>query len=300
MNDKLEVLESGTNFDIDATFVEEDKLIAFGYNEGRVLITFDEELNILDRVTVDSSGYRYECSRTLMRIDENLYYTCYGFWKIEDNIFKPKLGYNSDISEYNFTDLKLIGDYILLSGLYDDGNGVKAVVTIFDKELNLIEEIDVNKLFGKDYSSVSVVKNVYLTENGFALSAILNDYSLVVAEFSIKFNVEAKTDGNGTINISSVKNFSNDEILFEIVPNEGYVLSSVKVIDAEGNEITFTKNSFVMPSKDVIVKASFKKIEEDSVENPNTLTSGIIHLVILLIIVTISLGYFYKKIKYSR
>ena len=66
----------------------------------------------------------------------------------------------------------------------------------------------------------------------------------------------------------------NDPVTFTIVPEKGYVLSSVKVTDANGNVITFTDYTFTMPDANVLIEATF-------VTNPNT-SSFISYLVIVL------------------
>lgn len=82
--------------------------------------------------------------------------------------------------------------------------------------------------------------------------------------FSIIHHVETKTDGNGTIVASKTDANWGDEVTFEITPNEGFVLSEVKVTDSDGNVLIFTDYKFTMPNANVIIEATFK------VENPET------------------------------
>ena len=89
-------------------------------------------------------------------------------------------------------------------------------------------------------------------------------YTAEILYFSIIHKVETKTDGNGTVEATKVEANWGDEVKFTITPNPGFVLSEVKVTDSEGNVVIFTDNTFTMPNADVLIEASFK------VENPET------------------------------
>ena len=92
------------------------------------------------------------------------------------------------------------------------------------------------------------------------------------------YNVKTKTDGNGTIESTHIEAEKGEVIKFTITPNEGYVLSEVRVTDEEGNIITFTENTFTMPEANVIIEATF------IVENSDTSTMSIFISCCLLII----------------
>ncbi len=89
-------------------------------------------------------------------------------------------------------------------------------------------------------------------------------YTAEILYFSIIHKVETKTDGNGTVEATKVNANWGDEVKFTITPNPGFVLSEVKVTDSDGNVVIFTDNTFTMPNADVLIEASFK------VENPET------------------------------
>lgn len=90
------------------------------------------------------------------------------------------------------------------------------------------------------------------------------NYTAEILYFSIIHKVETKTDGNGTVEATKVEANWGDEVKFTVTPNPGFVLSEVKVTDSEGNVVIFTDNTFTMPNADVLIEASFK------VENPET------------------------------
>lgn len=85
-----------------------------------------------------------------------------------------------------------------------------------------------------------------------------------VLYFDIIHQVITKTDGNGTITATKVSAYWGDAVEFTVTPKEGFVLSEVRVTDANGNVITFTDNKFTMPNADVTIEAVF------SVKNPET------------------------------
>lgn len=56
-----------------------------------------------------------------------------------------------------------------------------------------------------------------------------------------------------------------------ITPNDGYELDTLTVKDTEGNVISVTNNTFIMPDKDVIITTTFKNNNMDNSENiPDT------------------------------
>lgn len=111
---------------------------------------------------------------------------------------------------------------------------------------------------------------------------------VTISAKDLVYSVTTKTDGNGTIESTHVHAEKGEVIKFVITPNEGYVLSEVKVTDEKGNVITFTENTFTMPEANVIIEATF------TVENSETSTSNIIIATILLII-SCTIFYKFKK-----
>ena len=114
--------------------------------------------------------------------------------------------------------------------------------------------------------------------------------------FSKPFKVNVKTDGNGEIKVESTA-FSFDEVKFTIEPKKGYVLGEVKVIDSNGNVLTFHENTFTMPSADVLIEATFVK----ETINPETLTGFTMVIVMLAGVCTaIIIISNYRKLRWLR
>ena len=112
---------------------------------------------------------------------------------------------------------------------------------------------------------------------------------IITLEFNdIDYPILTKTDGNGTIKIEKIKAQSGEMVRFTVEPKPGYVLGTVKVTDANGNVITFTDYTFVMPSSQVIIEATFVPI------NPKTEAGKrvIIAIILCLISIVLLIGYF--------
>ena len=64
---------------------------------------------------------------------------------------------------------------------------------------------------------------------------------------------------HGTVTADYDSAYVGDSVTLTVTPDEGYVLKSLTVKDADDNKITVTDNKFTMPASVVMVKAVFKK-----------------------------------------
>ncbi len=99
----------------------------------------------------------------------------------------------------------------------------------------------------------------------------------VIMYYSINFEVAKQINGKGTINSTVERADVGEVVRFTVTPDPGFVLGVVKVTDANGNVLTFTNNTFVMPASDVIIEASFVPL------NPNTGDIAILVIVLIAI-----------------
>lgn len=91
--------------------------------------------------------------------------------------------------------------------------------------------------------------------------------------------IESKTDGNGIIEaIESSR--PGEPVTFVVIPNEGYELKEIKIVDDNGNVLTFKDNTFTMPSADVTIEAIFNKKQQ----NPDTLDNRIALALVVLVV----------------
>ena len=119
------------------------------------------------------------------------------------------------------------------------------------------------------------------------------------------YNIESETDGNGSIDVVD-KAYSNDVITFRVQARQNYVISSITIIDKDGNSVTYNQdqivqnddgtvsvNSFTMPSNDVKIVATFEVKKTSTIEeiivNPKTgvvRPSFILFIVLLIGLIT--------------
>ena len=105
------------------------------------------------------------------------------------------------------------------------------------------------------------------------------DCMTVRKAYSVFKQVETKiTAGKGTISVDT-KYAPDDKVVFTVTPDEGYVLSMVKVTDATGKTVVFKQNTFTMPYADVLIEAEFIEVT-----NPETKDIAIILLLVLAIL----------------
>lgn len=119
---------------------------------------------------------------------------------------------------------------------------------------------------GKDQSYNSLGwKEVEVKDNKVELSlkGTMTSYNEIciraiyeVAPYTI--TVEDTTGGSVKVSAEDMAGYENDEIIITATPDEDYVLKSLVVKDAKGNDVTVTENKFAMPKSNVSITASFE------------------------------------------
>jgi len=202
-----------------------------------------------------------------------------------------------------------IDDYIVAGGEN------YAFLDIYDHSGKYVDKIDiVNYLYGASNLEMSsqlldmttTVDSLYVAYQYCDIEDNCSvNCKVGVAKIKVKYNIETKVSGGEGI-IKVVNNASyGDEITFEVVPENGYVLDVIKVTDASGKVVTFKNNKFTMPSADVTIEAVFvksvDKIIEDTVKNPETRVGtavmGLLILSILALVITSKYG---KKLRWLK
>lgn len=74
----------------------------------------------------------------------------------------------------------------------------------------------------------------------------------------------------GNVKVDKTTALEGEKVTLTLTPNEGYELSSIKVVDTYNKEVSVTGNTFVMPNSDVTITVVFTKV---SVEIPVVDTS---------------------------
>ncbi len=114
-------------------------------------------------------------------------------------------------------------------------------------------------------------------------------------KYNISYEIEVKTDGNGQISPTHEIAQTGDNIKYEVIPNEGYSLKSLKVSTLTGKEILVKDGKFDMPSEDVLIEASF--VKEEKISNPETSDTTIIIFMISILCFALMLYFLRKKSK---
>jgi hypothetical protein len=82
----------------------------------------------------------------------------------------------------------------------------------------------------------------------------------------ICYIVKIINNENGQIITNKKSAAFDDEVIFEVSPNEGYKVSSIQVLDSNNEKVEFEldndKYRLFMPSSDISISAQFEKIEE--------------------------------------
>ena len=104
-----------------------------------------------------------------------------------------------------------------------------------------------------------------------------------------KYNIDTKTDNNGTIEIDKKEALEGEKVKITIKANNGHKLKNLKIYKTSDNEdvtslVSYNSetNEFTMPEYDVTVSAEFEEIIENKevIENPNTFDKINMYLII--------------------
>lgn len=204
------------------------------------LVSEEEYLNIKNYL-LSNGFYEYELSIDYAIEYQNQYYTAV---TKEGNI-SSIIGINKELTEHTITPINN-EDFISPYSKY-----IQDIYTYNHKLTIVIEDNARCPMSNQmDHIGDQCTNNVYLQI------------------YKLKYTIDTKTDGNGTIEVDYVAVEAGTEVKFTIEPKEGYVLGEVKVTDKNGNSVVFTDYTFTMPSADVIIEATFIKKEVPS--NPET------------------------------
>ena len=202
------------------------------------------------------------------------------------------IGLNIDMPESSYeqfiripTGIIGIGDVIeLVDSNVIQNTEINTDILIYDLEGNLVQTIH-----GED----NLFINLHPGESGFITTNIakINEYianqqvsgSSAPQQITVTMsnevwhfdnNIETEVKGEGTVDVVESSR-PGDSVTFVVQPKEGYVLSVIKVTDENGNVLTFTDNTFTMPSANV-------KIEVVFIKNPDTADIAIISIIVVL------------------
>lgn len=157
-------------------------------------------------------------------------------------------------SKNGYAFLEYLGETAILSlsienGKFTSANGLEI--------LNTTENFGLTKFIKGGTYSADVVKD-YLAA-GLTTRKVENNY-VVGTERTVNIG---KVSG-GFVSVDVTKAFDGDEVTITLKPEEGYLLESVKVVDADNKEVEVKDNKFVMPDSNVTVSAEFLKVTQST------------------------------------
>ena len=230
-----------------------------------------------------------------------------------------KFIYNPESIEWDVGEnLFSVDDKILL--FFTDP--AKNHLVIYDKQGNIIKDLSnyLEEYYFFDLYSIRVTEKGILTLFGPYRDSIKGAFKILDDEsqntfvlgdiefdippkrevwlfFSDMFNIQTKITGEGTITATETEAKEGTEIRFTVTPKKGYVLSAIKVTDANGNVLTFNDYTFTMPSANVTIEATFVLA---ATNNPSTGDIAIIAITILAILSSIVLIIQKKKLDFLK
>ena len=185
--------------------------------------------------------------------------------------------------------VELLEDYALVS-TYDE-------IIVYDYEGNEIQRITAQDVI---FENLLRGTNSFMTFRACVLDEGLSlemrtpsPCQSVYQVYTLGYKINTKTEGKGKVNVAE-SSLPGVPVTFTIEPEEGYVLSNVKVTDSTGKVIEFKEYTFTMPSADVEVEVLFSKLEK----NPDTTTGAIITLVSIIGIAAVA-AIIYEKKKFA-
>ena len=209
--------------------------------------------------------------------------------------------WEKEYSEYLFVyNPQVVNKYIVAIGIKKLDENTQKEIIILDMNGNIVQTIvndDPFIITGGNYNFM--VNNVdesseycpIAPHSSTRTAPAIKCYKHWQKVYYIPLNISTKVEGKGKIEVVESAH-NGEQVTFKITPEEGYVLGVVKVTDANGNVLTFTSNTFTMPSSDVTIEATFIP------ENPETSDIKIIVLSVILIIGSI-IGFInFKKVKW--
>ena len=131
---------------------------------------------------------------------------------------------------------------------------------------------------GRVYMDGDTLRGQELTSDTAGVRPFIKVPNALLDEFTITLN----DSENGTYTLTRGE---NNVFTFNITPNDGYELDTIKVIDLDNDPVEVTDGKFTMPEKDVTVTVTFKAVPVTAPEIANPQTSdNLISSVILLLL----------------
>ena len=115
-------------------------------------------------------------------------------------------------------------------------------------------ELDVLEVKADDDTVVEVIDNQFIMPE--------SDVTVSATFVKIVYSISGFENITGTITADPASATMGEIVTLTVTPADGYELEWLKVVDADGTEITVTDNTFTMPASNVTIEAEFKAVVE--------------------------------------
>ena len=224
-------------------------------------------------------------------------YDSVGVITLQDNTGKEL--WTKEYSEYKeFINTILVGKYIVTIGIIDSEDQAPSHIVVIDQNGNIVQTIEnENSYYYLTATSRGIMVTNYSEEynNGNDGISYEDNVTISTEVYQLLYDINTTVNGKGKVEVVN-NELPGTDVTFKVTPQEGYVLSEVRVTDANGKVVTFTDYTFTMPSADVTIEVIF--VEE--VKNPITSSSFIIIVAIGLAVSISMLAYNQKKYKWLK
>lgn len=199
------------------------------------------------------------------------------------------------------TSLSFYKDYLVTMYIAPDKNyNTIRYLKIYDRKNNLISEEQI-PIRVEEEAPIAiipddtgiVVKSIYRSVTPVVKSIVgFSENTIFIDKFTVNiYDIYTKTDGNGTITVKDTA-IAGDTVSFSTTPNENYILKNLTITDELGNQIKIDNNTFIMPSSDVTITATFE------IKNPETIDN--IYYMIPLFAISLSFLIIYQYKRYKK
>lgn len=194
---------------------------------------------------------------------------------------------NTEVPEYKeFVDVEFVKGKIIILTLktYDDSS-----LLVYDTTGKLEEEIAIEDY----YNEASMQANKLIKLNNQLVvdsqQKVRGQYRYqTFAFYNYDLSINTLENLYGTLEVAQNAK-AGDVVELKIVPNSGYEVSEITIIDNLGNQILVSENKFTMPDEDIYITVNYKAI----VNNPET--SDLIIIIGIIAILISCYIYFVKR-----
>ena len=227
---------SSANSENDKLSLESKKLNNVTTLDDNIKLTFkDDSLNL----KIDSVIDKFQTKQTPLQVSYSN--ATYG-----ENIYLSAIlrDENNDIKYYGKIDLVSESGTGQISIPFDNVDYGSYQLEIF------VEKINGDTI--SDFSSEPYVTDITVTN-----------------EIMISSDIE-----NGKVETSQNGANSGEKISLNVLADKGYQLDTLKIVDADNNEIVIDNNTFIMPNTYVTIYATFKPVEYQFTSGENAIYQG--------------------------